>query len=116
MAILMWKPYTGDALPPKWIKEKKRPGKTPGKVNVTSFLNGWCPAQNLICERAKRAVSEFGDKIEFNMINTFPRDVLLEWGISDGLYIDGKAVRNGPPPSYARIRKKVAKRVKKLKK
>ncbi len=114
MAILLWKPFTKDAVPPKWIKVKKKPGKTSGKVTVTSFLNGWCPAQNLVHERAKKASAEFGDKVVFQTINTFNRDVLLEWGIPDGLFIDGKEVRTGPPPSYEKIKKLITKRVRKL--
>jgi len=113
-AVLLWKPFTDDAVPPKWIKEKKKPGQEAGKVLVTSFINGWCPAQNIVFERAKRAASEFGDKVEFQEIHTFDRDVFLEWGMADGLFIDGKRIRTGPPPSYKRIRKKIARRLKKL--
>ncbi len=114
MAVLLWKPFTEDATPPKWIKEKKKPGKTTDKVSVTCFINGWCPAQNLSYERAKRASLDFGDKVEFREINTFDREVYLEWGISDALFIDGKQVRTGPPPSYEKIQKKIAKKVRSL--
>ena len=113
-AVLLWKPFTDDAIPPKWIKEKKKPEKIEGKVAVTAFINGWCPAMGMAFERAKRAASELGDKVEFQDVNTFDRDVFLEWGISDALFIDGKQVRTGPPPSYKKIRRKIAKRVKKL--
>jgi GNAT superfamily N-acetyltransferase len=116
MAVLLWKPFTDDAIPPKWIKEKKKPGKIEDKVAVTSFKNGWCPAQNLSYERAKRASLEFGEKVHFQELNTFDREVLLEWGISDALFIDGKQIRTGPPPSYEKLRKKIGRKVKKLKK
>ncbi len=114
IAVLLWKPFTDNAIPPKWIKEKKKPSKTANKVAVTSFKNGWCPAQNLVYERAKRASLEFGDKVDFQEIDTFDRKVFLDWGISDALFIDGKQIRTGPPPSYDKIRKKIAKKVKKL--
>jgi len=113
-SVLLWKPFADDATPPKWIKQKKKPETSPGKVTVTAFLNGWCPAQNMVFERAKRAASEFGDKVVFREIVTFDREVFLEWGISDGLFIDDKQVRTGPPPSYEKIKKLLAKRVKKL--
>jgi len=113
MSVLLWKPFADDATPPKWIKRRKKPELIPGKVTVTAFINGWCPAQNLVFERAKRAASEFGDKVVFREINTFDRDVFLEWGTVDGLFIDDKSVRTGPPPSYTKIKKKIAKRVKK---
>jgi N-acetylglutamate synthase-like GNAT family acetyltransferase len=115
MSILLWKPFTDDAAPPKWIKEKKKPEKIAGKVAVTSFINGWCPGQNMVFERAKRAASEFGDKVAFQEIHTFDRDVFLEWGISDALFIDGEQIRTGPPPSYDKIRKKIARKAKKVK-
>jgi len=113
--VLLWKPFTQDAVRPKWIKEKKKPDKREDKVMVTAFLNGWCPAMNTTFERAKRAASEFGEKVDFQEIWTINRETLLEWGISDALFIDGKQIRTGPPPSFEKIRKKIARRVKKLK-
>lgn len=68
---------------------------------------------NIANERAKRAAQEFGSKMEYQEINTFDRDVLYEWGISDALFIDGKQMRLGPPPSYEKIKKKIAKKAKK---
>lgn len=112
--VLLWKPFVEGAVPPKWLKEKKQPEKIPGKVAVTCFINGWCPIQGLTFERAKRAVSEFGDKAVFQGINTFDRETLQEWGIPDALYIDGKRVGAGPPMSYEKIKKKIEKKVKKL--
>lgn len=112
--VLLWKPFTDDAIPPKWIKQKKKPETSPDRVTVTAFLNGWCSAQNMVFERAKRAASELGDKVVFREIDTFDRAVFLEWGIADALFIDDKQVRTGPPPSYEKIKKLIAKRVKKL--
>jgi hypothetical protein len=64
----------------------------------------------LVYERAKRAASEFGDKVEFVEYNTFDQDVFSEWGIVDALFIDGKRVRTGPPPSYEKIKRIINKR------
>ena len=112
--VLLWKPFTHDAIPPKWIKQKKKPELTPGKVTVTAFLNGWCPAQSLVFERAKRVAAELGDKVVFQQIDTFDRNNFLEWGISDALFIDGKQMRTGPPPSYKKIKNTIAKKARKL--
>jgi GNAT superfamily N-acetyltransferase len=114
MAVLMWKSFKEDAIPPQWIKEKKRPQKEKGKVVVTSFINGWCPVQNMMHERAKRAAKELGEKVEFREIKTSTPSVFCEWGISDALFVDGKQVRTGPPPSYKKIRKIIARKVKKV--
>jgi N-acetylglutamate synthase-like GNAT family acetyltransferase len=114
MQVLLWKPFNKDAEPPKWIRRKKKPDLVPGKVNVTGFLNGWCTAMNITFERAKRAATEFGDKVIFREFDTFDKSTIQEWGISDAIFIDGKEVRTGPPPSYEKIKRKIAKKVKKI--
>lgn len=115
MAVLLWKPFTSDAIAPRWIKQKKKPESIPGKVTVTSFINGWCPAQNVVYERAKRASEEFGDRVVFREVNTMDKGNFNEWGIVDALFIDGKQIRTGPPPTYESIKKKIKKRVIRLK-
>jgi GNAT superfamily N-acetyltransferase len=112
--VILWKPFTDEAVPPRMIKRKKKPGITPGQVTVTAFINGWCPAQNLVAERARRAAEELGDRVVFQQIDTFDRGNFLEWGISDGLFIDNKQVRTGPPPSCEKIRNAISKKLKRL--
>jgi GNAT superfamily N-acetyltransferase len=114
MMALLWKPFSADAQPPAWIKPKKKPEPEAGKVVVTGFLNGWCPVMSMVHERARRAAAELGAPVVFREIRTSDRDVFLEWGMSDALFIDGREVRNGPPPRYEKIRKKIEKRVKKI--
>jgi GNAT superfamily N-acetyltransferase len=114
VAVLMWKPFAEGSNPPKWNRRRKKPGKVKGKVSVTSFVNGWCMAQNIVYERAKKAAAEFGDNVEFQEYDTMDEQIFAEWGITDALFIDGKQVRTGPPPSYEKIKKLIAKRVKKL--
>jgi len=69
---------------------------------------------NMAYERAKRAAAEFGDKVAFRTVDTFDRATFEEWGEPDAVFIDGKGLRMGPPPTYEKIRKTIAKRVKKL--
>ncbi len=83
----------------------------PGKVNVTAFVNGWCTGMNLAVERARRAAAELGDKVVFREIDTSEPAAIATWGFSDALFVDGKAMRTGPPPSYEKIRSIIAKRV-----
>ena len=115
MMRLLWKSFSDDAVAPEWIKKKKIPERGSGKVNVSVFINGWCPAQNLVFERTKRASAEFGDKVILNEYWTNDKKVHEEWGISDALFIDNRQIRTGPPPSYKKIRKKIYRKVNKLK-
>jgi GNAT superfamily N-acetyltransferase len=112
--VLVWKPFSAEAAPPVWFKPRKRPEGIPGKVTVTAFRDGWCQAQNLSVERARRAAGEFGEKVVFLDIDTSERATLEEWGMSSALFIDDREVRTGPPPSYEKIKKLIAKHVKRL--
>jgi GNAT superfamily N-acetyltransferase len=111
---LVWKPFAADAVKPRWLRPKRRPQTTPGKVTVTALVNGWCPAQSLACERAKRAAAAFGEKALFREVDTLDHATLLEWGSGDALFIDRKTVRTGPPPTYETLYKKIARRVRRL--
>jgi hypothetical protein len=114
MMRLMWKPFNENAVPPKFLKPLKKPQKGKEKVDVTIFRNGWCPAQSTAHERARRASETFPGKINLTEYDTFDRNIVKEWGILDALFVDGKEVWVGPPPSYEKIRKKISKRVEKL--
>jgi hypothetical protein len=111
MQELLWKPFSPDAVAPKWIRAKRKPETIHGKVVVTSCINGWCPGQSLVNERAKRASLALGNMVEFHEVDTFDRPTFKEWGVSDALFIDDKQIRTGPPPSYEKIRKQIEKRV-----
>ena len=112
--VLLWKPFADDAAAPRWLGLKaKTEGRADGKVLVEAFVHGWCPAMNMVFERARRAAAELGPAVDFRPVETLNRSVYLSRGISDGLFIDGRAVRTGPPPSYEKIRKKIARRIKK---
>jgi len=114
-AVLMWKSFSKDAEPPRWIREKMVPENIPGKVTVSAFVNGWCPAQNLVYERAKRASKKFGDKVVFQEVDTSDKEVLKQTGLVNVFFVDGMPIKTGPPPSYEKIKKIIEKRVKKLK-
>lgn len=114
MRVLMWKPFTGDAQPPHWIEEGPRPARIEGKVAVTAFLNGWCPGNNIVYERAKRAAAVFGDNVVFETHDTSEQAAMIRCGQSDCVFVDGNVVQKGPPPSYRRIYRMIATRVAKL--
>jgi hypothetical protein len=104
MMKLLWKPFVDDAVPPKWPKQHRKPDLQPGRVVKTALVNGRCPGQNLACQRAKRVAAELSGRVVFQEIDTFDRHVGLEWGASDGLFVDCRTVRTGPPPSRGKIR------------
>ncbi|MCK5548648.1 MAG: GNAT family N-acetyltransferase [Thermoplasmata archaeon] len=113
-SVLLWKPFSKDALPPRWIKTNWTPELISGKVTVTSLFDGQCPAGSIVHERAKRAAEEFGDSVAFRVLDTSTKEAMRKYGERSALYIDGKNVYAGPPPSYDELRELMAKRIKKL--
>lgn len=112
--VLVWKPFTDEATAPRWIDRAPKPAKVEGKVAVTAFVNGWCPACNLVYERAKRAAAALGDDVVFESVDTTEQSAMMACGQSDCVLLDGKTLQRGPPPSYERIHKMMAKRVARL--
>lgn len=112
ISVLVWKPFSAQAQPPHWLpKVNKRPVPIAGRVNISAFTSGWCMAQNLVYERAKRAAAELGDDVVFREIDTSEREAVEEWGLADAVLVDGKNMQRGAPPSYEKIYKTIARRV-----
>jgi len=108
---LVWKPFTADAEPPRWIPEGDPPPAGSDKVNVTAYLNGWCPSANMVYERARRAADDFADDVVFTTIDTSEQQVRLTHGHSDAVFVDGKPLQRGAPPSYDEVHDAIEKRV-----
>ncbi len=115
VAALVWKPFAEDAEPPRWPPSTgRRPDPVPGKVLLTGCVNGWCPAQNLAFERARRAAARFPDVVECRLVDTADRETMLAWGETDALFVDGRRIRTGPPPSQAKLDALIEARVRRL--
>ena len=115
MMALVWKPFTPDAVQPKWHRGKFEQKLVPGKVKMTAFYHGQCPAQNTVYLNANKVADEFGDKIVFEEINMNNAENRRKYGMATGLYVDGKNISEGPPVDYDEIRGRVEERVKALK-
>ncbi|MCK5149233.1 GNAT family N-acetyltransferase [bacterium] len=112
--VLLWKPFTEDAIPPRWIHPRKKPELIPDKVVVTALINGSCSVGGINYERARRASAQFGDSVIFKGVDTSDQEVFDEWGMIDSVFINQKSVSVGPPLKYDKLVKKIARKVKKL--
>jgi hypothetical protein len=84
------------------------------EVTVTAFTNGWCPASNIVYERARRAAEAMGERVTFVSIDLRDKADLVHHGHTDEVFIDGKPIQTGPPPSYEKITKKIERRLHRL--
>lgn len=113
---LVWKPFVDDAQEPSWIEPKpvddtESDDAASDGVDVTAYISGWCPAANLVYERARRAAEEFGTEVHFRTIDTSDRATMIDCGHSDEVLVNGRPLQRGAPPSYRAVRRKIAKEV-----
>ncbi len=111
---LVWKPFVAGASPPAWITPGQAPDPVEGQVTLTAYLSGWCPSMNLTYERARKVAQEIGAPVEFVTIDTSSHREMVRTGHADAVYLDGKALQTGAPPSEQAIRRKVEKRIRRL--
>lgn len=112
---LMWKPFVPGAVAPHWIAATPVEipvaiGAAP-PVHVTAYLSGWCPATNLIYERARRAADELGPEVRFTTIDTSDRDTMLRCGRSDEVLVNGTPLQRGAPPPYRVVRREIVRQL-----
>jgi GNAT superfamily N-acetyltransferase len=108
---LVWKPFVDGAREPRWVEEQPVAVGEPGKVEVTAFKSGWCPAANLVYERARRAAEELGTEVHFTTVDTSERDTLIRCGRSDEVLVNGRPLQRGAPPTYKAVRRKIARQI-----
>lgn len=105
-AVLLWKPFDHGAEPPVWRRPRRRAERGAERVRITTLVNGWCPGRNIVAERARLAAADLGDAVELEVVETRSPDVLDEWGMADAIFVDGRRLRYGPPPSKERVRRR----------
>jgi hypothetical protein len=106
-AVLVWKPFIGDAAPPKWIKGAFKQERIAGRVTITSFCGGQCCSENAVHHRSTKVAAEFTDEVVHETIDMSVAENRRRYGLNGGLYINGENLFAGPPPSEEQIRSKV---------
>jgi len=113
MMRLLYKAFTPDSIPPRWRKPAPQPDThDSGPVPMKILSNGWCPAMNMVMQRARMIASEFGGAVEVEEISTADPAVMAELGESDMLYIDNTPVSPAPPVSSTRLRRLLGRAIK----
>ncbi len=81
LPVLVWmKPFVDEAEPPCRVDQKPVSIGEPDGAEVTAFSSGWCPAANLVYERARRAADELGPEVRFTSIDTSDHAALVPDG------------------------------------
>jgi GNAT superfamily N-acetyltransferase len=93
MAVLVWKLYREGVDPPRFLRQERPLPAPPDKVAVAVFIGGWCCG---ICSEgvtAGEAVEGLSDVADYLEVDTSDRAAMLSWGISAGVYLEGKPYR-----------------------
>jgi hypothetical protein len=98
MAVLVWKPFVREALPPRFLRQTRRPTGDPGRVSVAAFFNGWCTGACSQCVTAREAVEGLEAMVDYREYDTSDPETMLSWGISSGLFVEGEPYRPCEPP------------------
>ena len=114
MSDLVWKSFVPSAAEPRWLHEQPVDIGPPGKVEVTAFKSGWCPAANLVYERAVEVADELGPDVHVNTVDTSDRATLLGCGHADAVFVNGRPLQRGAPPSLRAIRRRVGRELAKV--
>jgi GNAT superfamily N-acetyltransferase len=112
--VLLWKAFTEDAVPPKWMKGKFQQELIPRKVKVTSFFSGQCCSENSVYFAAKKAASEFDDRVIFESMDMSQKENRKKYGMDWRLYINGENLFNRHVPSYKEIKSKINEKLKEV--
>jgi GNAT superfamily N-acetyltransferase len=101
--VLVWKPFRDDAEPPRLRKTAKRPGTRPDRVSLAVFHNGSCTGSCGELVKAREAIEGLEDLIDYTEVDTADRGALAEWGISMGVFVEGKPHRPSEPPCSSEV-------------
>jgi GNAT superfamily N-acetyltransferase len=108
--VLAWKPFNDRARSPAFLKKKaisaaRRPDD--GRVQLTSFSNGWCGGGCEQCVMARDAAAGLEERIDLVEVYAHEKTDMRVRGESiDALYIDGEPFRpDGPPATTSELRR-----------
>ncbi|MFH1501628.1 MAG: GNAT family N-acetyltransferase [Candidatus Eisenbacteria bacterium] len=103
MSVLVWKRFSETASAPSFRVAVKRPRTRSDRVSVAVFLNGWCTGACSQCVTGRDAVEGLDDIVDYVEYDASDPNVLSEWGISNGIYVEGEPHRPNEPPCTSAV-------------
>ena len=93
---ILWKQFDPNAETPQFSQVNYKFQPVQGKVVVDLFWNTFCLTSDVEAQRVREVVLEYKGKV---VLNEFSADNLLnlqKYGLSRGIYVNGKLVEVGP--------------------
>ncbi|HDS09567.1 MAG TPA: GNAT family N-acetyltransferase [Firmicutes bacterium] len=114
--VLLIKKFSEITFQPRWIRNQYKQDLIPGKVRITSFINGQCMSENKVHLTAKAIADEFGEDVVFEEIKTFDKSTMRYYGRKSGLFVNGRDVLRGAPLSYEELKEIIEAEIDSIKK
>ena len=90
--ILLWKPFSSDAVAPHFLQPHYVFEPIDGMVVVDLFWNAFCQTSAIEAQRVRDVCREFADRVLLREFRAEDREVLLQHQISRAIYVNGKEI------------------------
>ena len=89
---LLWKVFDSSAEPPRFFENAYRHAPVPGKVVIDLYWNRLCQTSEIEAQRVREVAAEFGDRVLLNEFPAHDAGVRDRYGLSRGIYVNGKEI------------------------
>jgi len=90
--ILLWKPFSSDAIPPHFLQPHYIFEPIDRTVVVDLFWNAFCQTSVIEAQRVREVCREFGDRVSLREFRAEDREVLLQHQVSRAIYVNGEEI------------------------
>jgi len=106
---ILWKQFDPSAEPPHFRKMNYSFKPIQGKVVVDLFWNVFCLTSDVEAQRVREVVSEYKNDVVFNEYSAVKPTTLKRYGISRGIFVNGKWIEVGPEIEKNTLRQEIEK-------
>jgi len=104
---ILWKQFDRSAEPPQFRELNYEFQSVQGKVVVDLFWNTFCLTSDVEAQRVRDVVLEYKGKVVLNEFSIDNLSNLQQYGLSRGIYVNGKLVEVGPEIEKEKIRQEI---------
>lgn len=104
---ILWKTFDPSAEPPQFREINYEYQPVEEKVVVDLFWNTFCLTSDVEAQRVRDVVLEYKDKVVLNEFSADHLPNLQQYGLSRGIYVNGKLVEVGPEIEKEKLRQKI---------
>jgi len=104
---ILWKQFDPNAEPPQFREVNYEFQPVKGKVVVDLFWNTFCLTSDVEAQRVRDIVLEYKGKVVLNEFSADDISNLQQYGLSRGIYINGKLVEVGPEIEKEKLRQEI---------